>query len=151
MNQSKSMSKYSAVIFDFEGTIVHGRKAYDDAVDLICKLKSSGVKLGIASNTSTHSIKERLEKNKLLQYFDTIVSIDQVDYMGKPAPDLFLRVAEDLNSEPSTCLVIEDSLSGVEGARGAGMDVVLVRGEKSIHAILECSDLEDTKLDKILF
>ncbi len=149
MNQFNT--KFKAVIFDFEGTIVHGNKVYDDVKALIIKLKKSGIALGIASNTSTSSIRERLEKHNLLEYFDTIVGIDQVDYMGKPAPDLFLRVAEDLNSEPSTCLVIEDSLSGVEGARGAGMDVVLVRGEKNIHAILECFDLEDAKLDKILF
>lgn len=143
--------KYKAVIFDFEGTIVHGNKVYEDAKALIVKIKRTGVSLGIASNTSTASIIERLVTHNLLECFDAIVGIDQVDYQGKPAPDVFLQVAENLNSEPSTCLVIEDSLSGVEGARGAGMDVVLIRGEKSNHSILECSDLEDTKLEKILF
>ena len=148
---SEDNKKITAVIFDFEGTLVHGDKAYSDARSLVLKLQDAGILLGIASNTSTHSIKDRLEKNKMLQYFDAVVGIDQVEYHGKPAPDLFLRVAEHLNSEPSTCLVIEDSLSGAEGACTAGMDVVLVRGEKSNYAILECADLEDSKLEEILF
>ncbi len=138
------------MIFDFEGTLVDGRNAYDDARVLIIKLRESGVKLGIASNTSTRSIIERLEKNNLLQYFDAIVGIDQVEYSGKPAPDLFIIAAEKLGCEVGTCLVIEDSKSGAEGARAAGMDVVLVRGEKSDYAILECANLEDSELGKVL-
>ena len=42
---------------------------------------------------------------------------------GKPAPDLFLYVAEKMNAEPSRCIVIEDSLSGVRAGLAAGMQV----------------------------
>ena len=40
---------------------------------------------------------------------------------GKPAPDLFLAVADAAGVEPAACLVIEDSLAGIRGARAAGM------------------------------
>ncbi len=143
--------KYTAVIFDFEGTLVDGNNAYDDARILIHKLTETGIKLGIASNTSTRSIIERLEKNQLLHYFDTIVGIDQVAYSGKPAPDLFITAAEKLGCTIETCLVIEDSESGAEGAHRAGMDVIVVRGEKSNHALLECKNLESKELDNLLF
>lgn len=149
MNQSNT--KFKAVIFDFEGTIVHGNKAYDDAIELIYKLKNSGVKLGIASNTSNASIIDRLEKNNLLQYFDTIVGIDQVDYIGKPAPDMFVRAVENLGVEVSECVVIEDSVSGVEGALAAGMAVILIRGAKHSGAMFVCRDLHDEELNRILF
>ena len=43
---------------------------------------------------------------------------------GKPAPDLFLHAAERMGVAPSRCLVIEDSLAGVEAARAAGMPVL---------------------------
>lgn len=142
---------YKAVIFDFEGTLVHGNKVYSDAKGLIVKLKEVGMLLGIASNTSTRSIKERLEKNKMLHYFDTVVGIDQVDFVGKPAPDVFIQTAKNLGCEPSACLVIEDSVSGAEAAHHASMDVVVVRGSSSTHALAECHDLEAVALQKILF
>jgi beta-phosphoglucomutase-like phosphatase (HAD superfamily) len=42
---------------------------------------------------------------------------------GKPAPDLFLFAAEQMNVPPENCLVIEDSVAGIAGAIAAGMPV----------------------------
>ncbi len=42
---------------------------------------------------------------------------------GKPAPDLFLHAARACGVEPSDCLVIEDSLTGIRAANAAGMEV----------------------------
>ena len=47
---------------------------------------------------------------------------------GKPAPDLFLFAAEQMNVEPARCLVIEDSVPGVTGGRAAGMTVLGFHG-----------------------
>ena len=43
---------------------------------------------------------------------------------GKPAPDLFLHAACQMSTEPAACVVVEDSRSGVEAARAAGMRVL---------------------------
>jgi HAD superfamily hydrolase (TIGR01509 family) len=43
---------------------------------------------------------------------------------GKPAPDLFLHAARQMGAEPQGCVVVEDSRSGVEAARAAGMRVL---------------------------
>ncbi len=40
---------------------------------------------------------------------------------GKPAPEIYLTVAERLGVHPSQCAVIEDSLNGVKAAKSAGM------------------------------
>ncbi|MBK3745180.1 HAD family hydrolase [Paraburkholderia aspalathi] len=42
---------------------------------------------------------------------------------GKPAPDLFFHAADQMNTTPERCLVIEDSLNGIRAARAAGMKV----------------------------
>jgi beta-phosphoglucomutase-like phosphatase (HAD superfamily) len=43
---------------------------------------------------------------------------------GKPAPDLFLLAARCLETDPSSCIVIEDSVLGIEAARAAGMAAI---------------------------
>jgi HAD superfamily hydrolase (TIGR01509 family) len=47
---------------------------------------------------------------------------------GKPAPDLFLFAAEQMQTSPARCLVIADSLAGIAGAIGAGMTVLGFNG-----------------------
>jgi HAD superfamily hydrolase (TIGR01509 family) len=47
---------------------------------------------------------------------------------GKPAPDLFLFAAEQMKAQPGRCVVIEDSVPGVTGARAAGMTVLGFHG-----------------------
>jgi HAD superfamily hydrolase (TIGR01509 family) len=56
-----------------------------------------------------------------------IFSASQVK-RGKPAPDLFLFAAEQMQVAPQRCLVIEDSLPGVTAARAAGMTVLGFHG-----------------------
>jgi HAD superfamily hydrolase (TIGR01509 family) len=55
---------------------------------------------------------------------------------GKPAPDLFLHAAKRMASAPAGCVVVEDSRSGVEAARAAGMRVVAFAGGLSPAALL---------------
>ncbi|MGH7064216.1 MAG: HAD family hydrolase [Stellaceae bacterium] len=78
----------------------------------------------VASNGHLERVRERLALTGLLPFFDPhVFSAIQVA-AGKPAPDLFLFAAERLGVVPPDCLVIEDSLAGVEAARAAGMAVV---------------------------
>jgi HAD superfamily hydrolase (TIGR01509 family) len=56
-----------------------------------------------------------------------IFSATQVS-RGKPAPDLFLFAAKQMNTSPERCLVIEDSVPGVTGGRAAGMTVLGFQG-----------------------
>ena len=53
---------------------------------------------------------------------------------GKPAPDLFLFAAKQMQTAPARCLVIEDSVAGVTGARAAGMNVIGFHGGSHCRA-----------------
>jgi len=78
------------------------------------------VKLAIASSSSIASIERNMEQLGLRKYFDKVVSGVTVD-KPKPAPDVFLKAAEELGVKPEECLVIEDSCNGVKAAKAAGM------------------------------
>jgi HAD superfamily hydrolase (TIGR01509 family) len=53
---------------------------------------------------------------------------------GKPAPDLFLFAAEQMKAQPQRCIVIEDSVSGITGARAADMVVLGFHGGSHCRA-----------------
>ena len=56
----------------------------------------------------------------LPRFSDRLFSATEVE-AGKPAPDLFLHAARRCGVNPEHCVVVEDSRSGVEAARAAGM------------------------------
>ena len=55
---------------------------------------------------------------------------------GKPAPDLFLFAAAQMDAAPDRCVVIEDSVPGITGARAAGMTVLGFHGGSHCRARL---------------
>ncbi len=90
--------------------------------NLIQDLKSSGLKLGLATNAPEEIIPVVLSKAGLEDSFDAICSSENED-RGKPAPDVYLSVLKQLNVTTSDALAIEDSDSGIKAARQAGMKV----------------------------
>jgi beta-phosphoglucomutase-like phosphatase (HAD superfamily) len=58
---------------------------------------------------------------------DNVITIDFVK-KGKPAPDTFLLAAEVMGFEPKDCIVIEDSIAGLQAAIAAGMEPICFAG-----------------------
>jgi HAD superfamily hydrolase (TIGR01509 family) len=78
----------------------------------------------VASSGSHERMKVSLGTTGLYQRLaPNIFSSSQVKH-GKPAPDLFLFAAAEMRVPPVRCVVIEDSLAGIAGARAAGMKVL---------------------------
>ncbi len=90
-------------------------------------------RLAIASGAFRGEIKFALDKGGIRSFFKVIVSAQDVKH-GKPHPEAFLCALAKLNQiatgstpiMPKECLVIEDSLHGVEAARAAGMRCLAV-------------------------
>ena len=89
-----------------------------------------GAPIALATNAERANIDFTLDGAGLRRYFDVIVDGSEVS-RPKPAPDVYLRAAEQLKIAPGNCIVFEDSPVGVAAARAAGMRVVGVRTHAS--------------------
>ncbi|CAH1656695.1 HAD family hydrolase [Hyphomicrobiales bacterium] len=77
----------------------------------------------VASSTSLAPLRRNLGLAGLIDLFDPhVFSASQVA-RGKPAPDVFLFAAAQMGVQPANCLVLEDSVPGIQAARAAGMRV----------------------------
>ena len=102
------------------------------AEQVIKYLKSKGYTLVIASTTNDFTMDTYKKQNKniitkanLEDYFSLIYSKGAAKEL-KPNPEIHYRVLKELNVEPEDCLIVEDSLIGVEAAKNAGIEVAVM-------------------------
>ena len=107
------------------------RAGFDDFLE---KLKDSGVRVALATSNIWEQTEKILDTVNLRDAFDVITTADEVLY-NKPDPDIFTVTADKLGIERYECLVIEDSPSGVEAARRAGMKVVAIFSGGDLQAL----------------
>ena len=89
-------------------------------------LRKQNIKIGIATSNSIELVNAVLKALEIEAYFDQIRTSCEVG-RGKPFPDIYLKVAEDLSVEPNRCLVFEDIPNGVRAGKNAGMTAWGVR------------------------
>jgi HAD superfamily hydrolase (TIGR01509 family) len=97
-------------------------------------LEELGAPRCVASSSSLERIHFSLETTGLSGYFGSAIYSSSMVKRGKPAPDLFLHAASEMNSDPKACVVIEDSPFGVEGAVAAGMTAIGYTGGTHTNA-----------------
>ena len=122
----------------------------DGALELLAGLKGK-LRVALASSSYRDAIDGVLAGLKIAQYFETIVSGQDVAKV-KPAPDIFLHTADRLAVAPSECVVLEDAEKGVIGAQLAGMRSIAVPNEFTRHhdfskATRVCASLREVNLD----
>ncbi|SEO49681.1 haloacid dehalogenase superfamily, subfamily IA, variant 3 with third motif having DD or ED [Rhodospirillales bacterium URHD0017] len=97
--------------------------------EAILTVQQAGRDTCVASSGSPEKMRFTLGLTGLWDLFDgRIFSASQVP-RGKPFPDLFLHAALSMNVQPFDCVVIEDSVPGVQAARSAGMKALAYAGE----------------------
>lgn len=88
----------------------------------------------VASNAPQYKIKLNLKVTKLDKFFDKDRIYSAYDIrVWKPAPDLFLHAAEKMNVQPHQCVVIEDSLAGIQAGIDAGMQTIGYAANKDVQ------------------
>jgi HAD superfamily hydrolase (TIGR01509 family) len=97
---------------------------FDGAIELLDSLRDK-VAIGLASMNNRKVILNLLKKMRLTEYFQVVITADEVKH-PKPCPDIFLECARMLGCSPERCVVVEDSVFGLEAARRAGMKCIAV-------------------------
>lgn len=104
----------------------------DGVTELLQYCKDNGIKAGIATSNSRELVENVVKMRKLEPYFDCIMTGCDVA-KGKPAPDIYLAVAQRLGVLPENCLVFEDIIPGILSGKAAGMKVCAVYDKYSEH------------------
>ena len=105
------------------------RKLYTDIkpvsglIPFLDELNALKISRAIATSAPRANVDFTLQKTNTERYFETILD-DSFVTEGKPNPQIYLKSAKALNFDPSNCIVIEDSLSGVRAGKRAGCKVV---------------------------
>ena len=91
----------------------------------LAKADRQKVAMGIGSAAIMFNVDFVLDNLDIRRYFKSLISADEVN-LSKPDPETFLKGADELGLDPANCLVFEDAPKGVEAARNAGMDAVVL-------------------------
>ena len=106
------------------------------SMELMRGLYDASYRQALASSTPPENIELISEVLGLKRYLSKLVSGETVA-RGKPAPDIFLKAAQELNADPAICLVIEDAVAGVQAAHAAGMRCIAVAGNRDLPGLHE--------------
>jgi len=112
--------------FFLEALERQGVAPFDDAVDLVDRLRAAGIATAVVS--ASENCAAILERAGIAGLFDLRVDgvdIARVGLKGKPAPDTFLEAARRLNLSPDRAVVFEDALAGVAAGRAGGFALVV--------------------------
>jgi beta-phosphoglucomutase len=122
------------------------------AIALLSALREAGYLQALATSTPIANIELISEVLGLKRYLSVFVSGESVP-RSKPAPDTFLKAAEELDVDPSKCLVIEDAVAGIEAARAGGMYCIAVAGNRDLPGLraadLMVKDLTEVSVERI--
>ena len=113
-------------------------KALPGIPELIQECQDAGVRMGIGSSTPLKNLQAGLKVLGLGHILFEMVSGDDVK-QGKPDPEVFEKVAQKLNAPQEFCVVLEDSHSGIEAAKRAGMKSVGIATTHPLESL--CADL----------
>ena len=98
-------------------------KAIPGIHDVVSAHRSAGRPYCVASSGRVEKMQATLGSSGLLELFGDLLFSATMVGRGKPAPDLFLHAAEVMGHPPAACVVVEDSLPGVQAGVAAGMRV----------------------------
>ncbi len=113
---------------------------------LLQGVRRSYCKTGLATMSYCPQVRRVLDIRDLTDAFDFVASRDDVE-QGKPDPEIYLLIADELGVVPTNCLVIEDSPTGVQAALKAGMHCLAVTTPFTRQRIHERRILDELRIE----
>lgn len=95
------------------------------AEEFLIHCKRKNIPMGIATSNSRELVNTLFKARGLDRYISLVVTACDVN-RGKPAPDVYLEAARQLQTPPKDCLVFEDVPAGILAGKRAGMTVCAV-------------------------
>ena len=94
-----------------------------DFLDFLCK---KNIPHTIATMSEKDNVDFYIKEMNLPKWFDVSkIVYDDGTIPGKPAPDIYLKAAKNLNLLPEQCIVVEDAVSGIKAAKNAGIGYIV--------------------------
>ena len=112
------------------------------AKEFIHKMRETGRKMSIATSSDRELFIPTLEREGIIDCFDSIVTVDEVK-RGKEYPDIYLEAARRMDINKENCVVFEDIVPAIKGAKKGKFKVVAVKDEKSVNNFEEAKKLAD--------
>jgi len=109
----------------YYGQYYHRSRPLPFARKLVLALKRRGLKVAVVTASELRTVNRALKIVRLNGVFDALITFEDCK-VRKPAPDPYLIAARRLRVKPSECVVVEDSVPGVESAKRAKMKCVAV-------------------------
>jgi beta-phosphoglucomutase len=121
-------------------------------IDFLKELKERNITMAIATSGIPVNIDFMFDHVPIKEFFSEIVKAEDIS-KGKPDPEIFLKTAQALNIPAENCIVFEDSTSGVEAGKAAGMKVVALTTthtpEELNKADLVINDYTEINYDRV--
>lgn len=114
-----------ANVYFYEYVEKEGVPVKKGLLNILKYLKGRGIKISLATSTSSKTALDLLDRTGVTEYFDKFVCGNMVKN-GKPHPETFLTAAKELSLKPEECIAFEDSINGIKSAYNAKMKPVMI-------------------------
>ena len=143
------MSRAEVEVLEEEKELIY-REFYRDHIkpapgllEFLKRLRAQGIKTALATSAGPGNIDFIVDGLGIREQFDAIIGGAEVQ-KGKPDPEIYLKAADLVGINPSSCWVIEDSLQGIAAGQAAGMRVV---GISTSHTAAELAHTDVVRPD----
>ncbi len=121
-------------------------KANEGVIDFLKLLKQNNIKTAVATSAQPSNLDFIMDNLNIKGYFDFIIHGKQVKE-GKPSPEIYLKAASGINSDPKKTIVFEDSIPGIKAGLNANMKVIAITTTHKKDELKEANLIIDSFLE----